>query len=101
MRKNFLFLPYIDTDTDKARDVRHITCLHLPSKKKRKRGAVDVFTEDVGTRNENSSPRQPLVPVRDQSGSTTTNKRLTVYCTLGGEQARWSCRTMTSSPSAR
>ena len=55
-----------------------------PSKKRRKRDSVDVSPEDAGAKNENSSPRQPLVPVRDQSGSTTTNKRLTVYCTLGG-----------------
>ena len=88
MRKNFLFLPYIDTDTDKARDVRHITCLHLPSKKKRKRGAIDVFTEDAGTGNENSSPRQPLVPVRGQSDSTTNNKRLMVYYTLEGRAGK-------------
>ena len=29
IRENLFSLPY--TDTDKARDVRHITCLHLAS----------------------------------------------------------------------
>ena len=44
--------------------------------------SVDVSSEDAGAGNENSSPRQPLVPVRDQSDSTTNNKRPMVYYTL-------------------
>ena len=73
-------------DNVRATLVRHLqeASRPKPSKKKRKRTSVDVSPEDAGAGNENSAPRQPLVPVRDQSDSITNNKRLMIYCTLEG-----------------
>ena len=69
----------IDDDV-RAGLVRHLqeASRPKPPKKKRKRMSVDVSPKDAGAGNENSLPRQPLVPVRDKSESTTNNKRLMV-----------------------